>query len=58
MGCIGFSKLTNQLSDSQYESVIMLLPKPEKFILCVECLVIMLRQSRQYKGITLNKQIF
>ena len=28
------------------------------FILCIECLAIMLRQSRQYKVITLNKQAF
>ena len=30
MECVDFSKLTNQLSDSQYEGVITLLPKPEK----------------------------
>ena len=31
---------------------------PIIFILCIECLAIMLHQSRQYKGITLNKQTF
>ena len=31
---------------------------PTIFILCTECLAIVLRQSRQYKGITLNKQTF
>ena len=31
---------------------------PTIFLLCIECLAIMLRQSRQYKGIKLNKQTF
>ena len=31
---------------------------PTIFLLCIECLAVMLRQSRQYKGIKLNKQIF
>ena len=31
---------------------------PTIYILCTECLAIMLRQSRQFKGITLNKQTF
>ena len=30
MACLDFSKLTNQLSDFQYEDVITLLPKPGK----------------------------
>ena len=30
MECLDFSKLTNQLSESQYEGVITLLPKPGK----------------------------
>ena len=30
MQCLDFSKLTNQLSESQYESLITLLPKPGK----------------------------
>ena len=28
--CLDFSKVTNQLSDSQYEGVITFFPKPEK----------------------------
>ena len=31
---------------------------PTIFLLCIECLAIMLRQSRQYKGIKLNQQTF
>ena len=31
---------------------------PTIFILCIECLAVMLRGSRQYKGIKLNKQTF
>ena len=31
---------------------------PTIFILCIECLAIMLRQSKQYEGIMLNKQTF
>ena len=30
MECLDFSKITNQLSKSQYEGVITLLPKPGK----------------------------
>ena len=30
MECLDFSKLTDQLSESQYEGVITLLPKPGK----------------------------
>ena len=31
---------------------------PTSFVLVIECVAIKLRQSRQYKGITLNKQTF
>ena len=31
---------------------------PTIFISCIECLAVMLRQSRQYKVIKLNKQTF
>ena len=31
---------------------------PTIFLLCIECLAVTLRQSRQYKSIKLNKQTF